>query len=67
MAHDFLSLPNRFKPREFKQFAGEGGGGELLTYPLEQQLCPTKLKCQTDSVISKSGKSLSLPVSMYSQ
>ena len=33
MAHDFLSLPNRSKPREFKQFSGEGGGGGATHIP----------------------------------
>ena len=27
MTYDFLSPPNRFKPREFKEFSRGGGGG----------------------------------------
>ena len=40
MTYNFLSPPNRFKPREFKE------------YSLQPQSCLTKLKCKTDSLIS---------------
>ena len=42
MTHDFLNLPNWFKPRELKEFS-EG----LLTYTLFDQLhqCSSELKC----------------------
>ena len=30
MKYNFLSPPNRFKPREFKEFSGGGGATHIL-------------------------------------
>ena len=52
MTYDFLNLPNRSKPREFKEFSREDYSHTRFNHNGVSQWCLTELKCQADSVVS---------------